>query len=361
MSFRANEAFRPDSRNHSIVHPPAEFIRMIHTTSHLAVTFAIAAMLSGVASAQTPIEVGKATMHPDRARDVAAGFGALDAKVPNPIRINHVVHAYAVFTPSGDRLIYQSNAGGNWDLFSSKLDGTDVQRITSNPAADITPMCSPDGKRLAFVSERAGSRDVFVSGLDGSNPNRLTTEDASDIHPFWSADGTRILFSSNRGKSDPNDFDIYEMNADGTGVRQITSGPEVDTYASWSPDGSHIVTRRVINGDNEVFLLDPDGGNPVNLTNNPRTYDGWPVWSPDGSRIAFASGVPNSGTHYIFSMKPDGTDKVQLSAPLPWIDWNYDTQPSFSFDGKRLAFTKYRPGMLEISDIFVIHLDQAAS
>lgn len=317
------------------------------------------AMLAGWAGAEAPLEVGRATMHPDRARDVAAGFGSVNANVPMPRRVNHVVHAYAVFTPAGDRLIYQSNAGGNWDLYSSNLDGTDVRRITSHPAADITPVCSPDGKRLAFVSEREGSRDVFVSDLDGGNPVRLTTDAGADIHPFWSADGARILFSSNRENADPNDYDIYEMNGDGTGVKQITKGPEVDTYASWSPDGRKIVTRRVVGGDNEVFLLDADGGNPVNLTNNPATYDGWPVWSPDSTRIAFASGVPNSGTHYIFSMAPDGSDKVQLSGPVPWMDWNYDTQPSFSFDGKLLAFTKYRPGMLELSDIFVIEVPPA--
>jgi len=320
------------------------------------------ASLGAPALAQTPIEFGRASIHPDRARDAALGFGSPTAQVPAPRRVNHVVHAYAVFTPAGDRLIYQSNAGGNWDLFSSKIDGTEVQRITSNPAADITPMCSPDGKKLAFVSEREGSRDVFVSGIDGADPVRLTTDPGHDIHPFWSADGTRILFSSNRGKADPNDFDIYQMNADGNGLKQITSGPEVDTYASWSPDGKKIVTRRVIDGDNEVFVMNADGSNPVNLTKNQATYDGWPIWSPDGSRIVFASGVPNTGTHYIFSMAPDGSDKVQLSAPIPWMDWNYDTQPSFSFDGKMLAFTKYRPGMmLEQSDIFVIEMPQTAA
>jgi len=314
-----------------------------------------------LAIAQTPIEVGKATTHPDRARDAAAGFGSPTAVVPMPRRVTHVVHAYAVFTPSGDRIIYQSNATGNWDLFSSREDGTDVHQITSDPAADITPVCSPDGRHLAFVSERFGSRDVFVSTIDGGGPIRITSDPASDIHPFWSKDGSRILFSSNRENSDPNDFDIYEMNADGSKVRRITSGPEADTYASWSPDGEHIVTRRVVDGDNEIFLLSSDGSNPVNLTKNAATYDGWPVWSPDGSRIAFASGVPNSGSHYIFTMNPDGSDKKQLSGPVPWMDWNYDTQPSFSFDGKKLAFTKYRPGMLEVADIFVIDVAEASS
>jgi TolB protein len=320
---------------------------------------ALAASFAGPLRAQAPLEVGRAAMHPDRARDVAAGFGAVGAEVPMPRRVSHVVHAYPVFTPSGDRIVYQSNATGDWNIYSSALDGSDVRQITSHPAADITPVCSPDGNRLAFVSEREGSRDVFVSALDGANPRRLTDDDASDIHPFWSSDGQRLLFSSNRGNADPNDFDIYKMDADGGEVERITSGPQIDTYASWSPDGQKIVTRRVVDGDNEICLLNADGTGAVNLTNNPATYDGWPVWSPDGKRIAFASGVPNGGTHYIFSMAKDGSDKRQLSAPFPWLDWNYDTQPSYSFDGKWIAFTKYRPGMMEVSDIYIIETPAA--
>ena len=288
-----------------------------------------------------------------------ATVASLQAPATQPTRLTYVVHAYANFAPGDATIVYQSNATGNWELYSMRADGTGVKQLTSNPAADITPVYAPDGKRIAFVSERDGNREVYVCDADGANAQRLTNDAAHDIHPVWSADGKRILFSSNRGKQNAEDYDIYEMSADGTDVKRLTSGPEVDTYSSWSPDGTRIVTRRVIDGgNNEVFVMNADGTDARNLTNDPTRYDGWPVWSPDGKRIAFASGQPGRENHAIFLINPDGTNKRQLTHPLPgWNNFMYNTQPAFSHDGKRLVYTMYRPTPgREDADLVVIEL-----
>jgi TolB protein len=274
---------------------------------------------------------------------------------PNVRRLTHAVNAYASWAPDGQTLVYQTSAPGNFDIYTMRVDGSDTKKLAESPANDITPVWSPDGKTIAFVSERTGNRDVFVMNTDGSNPRNLTNHPSMDIHPSWSADGKRFLFSSNRGNSDSNDYDLYEMAVDGSDVRRITSGPDIDTYGSWSPDGKLIVTRRVVAGNNEVFVMDRDGKNPRNLTNSP-DYDGWPVWSPDGRRIAYAGG-PADGNHYIHLVSPDGSNRVQLTAAPPGLGFNYDTQPCFSFDGRRLAFTRYRPMLdYESSEIYVCDL-----
>jgi len=280
------------------------------------------------------------------------------ANVALPTRLTHVVHAYANFSPDNQTVVFQSNATGNWDLYTMRADGTGVAQLTTDRAADITPVFSPDGQRIAFVSERDGNREVYVCRRDGADPQRVTRDPGHDIHPFWSADGRRILFSSNRGNASAEDYDIYEMNADGSGVKRVTSGPDVDTYASWSPDGRRIVTRRVIDGtNNEVFVMNADGTGAVNLTNDPARYDGWPVWSPDGKRIAFASGVPDRQDHAIFLINPDGTNKVQLTQPVPgWNGFMYNTQPAFSHDGKHMIYTMYKPAQREVSDLVMIDL-----
>jgi Tol biopolymer transport system component len=197
---------------------------------------------------------------------------------------------------------------------------------------------------------------VYVADADGGNQVNLTNNRAHDLHPAWSKDGSRIIFSSNRGNADVDDYDIYEMRADGSETKQITSGPEIDTYASWSPDGTKIVTRRVIDGDNEVYVMDADGSDPVNITNEPMKYDGWPVWSPDGTRVAYAGGGPDRGNRYIFLVNPDGSGRVQLT--FPWVGEHcYDTQPCFSPDGQRLVFTRYRPtARYESTELCVIEL-----
>jgi TolB protein len=277
-----------------------------------------------------------------------------------PLRVTHVTNAYGAFGPAGHTIAYQSNDGGNYDLYTVDLRTVQRRRIVSSSSDDITPVFSPDGKKIAFVSERHGDRDVFVCNADGTAQKRLTNWRGNEIHPTWSSDGKRLMFSGNKRNKDPEDFDIYVMNADGSRVRRITSGPDVDTYSSWSPDGKLIVTRRVVAGNSEVFLLNADGSGARNLTNSPN-YDGWPTFSPDGKKIVFSTGVESDpaglkANTRVHLMNLDGSGKQAITSPPPGDDWVYDTQPAFSRDGKRIVFTRYRHGIpgIESADICVL-------
>ncbi len=272
-----------------------------------------------------------------------------------PIRLTYVTIAYASVHPRGERVVYQSNAGGDYDLYV--MEGISPKRIVSSPANDITPVYSPDGAQIAFVSERDGNREVYLCKPDGGEQVNVTKNAAMDLHPSWSRDGKRILFSSNRGNENADDYDIWEMSADGTGLKQITSGPAVDTYASWSPDGKSIVTRRVIDGNNEVFVMKADGTEQKNLTNAPSTYDGWPMWSPDGKKIAYASGPGGRSPTRIMLMDADGSNKRELTQAPAGTTFVYDTQPCWTPSGKRIVFTRYRDfDQHESSDLCLIEV-----
>jgi dipeptidyl aminopeptidase/acylaminoacyl peptidase len=84
----------------------------------------------------------------------------------------------AVFRGSSDgqtasRIAFASQREGNFELYTMKPDGSDVRRLTDNPASDLQPAWSPDGQRIAFTSNRSGNSDIWVMDADGTHALRL--------------------------------------------------------------------------------------------------------------------------------------------------------------------------------------------
>jgi Tol biopolymer transport system component len=137
---------------------------------------------------------------------------------------------------------------------------------------------------------------------------------------------SRIAFVSNRDGN----WDIYVMNADGSQKRNLTNHPSFDSYPSWSPDGTKLVFYSDRDGDREVYVMNADGSNQTRLTND-AAADHSPAWSPDGSRIAFVS--DRSGRTNVWIMDADGSNPVNLMPELKTTRW-----PVWSPDGSQIAF-----------------------
>ena len=152
----------------------------------------------------------------------------------------------------------------------------------------------------------------------------------------------QIAFASDRDGDD----DIYVMDTDGGNVRQLTDDPEWDGYPAWSPDGTRIAFASDRDGDDDIYVMDADGGNVRQLTDDPG-WDGYPAWSPDGTRIAFASDRDGDGDIYV--MDTDGGNVRQLTDDPGW-----DGYPAWSPDGTRIAFASDRDGD---DDIYVMDAD----
>ena len=110
--------------------------------------------------------------------------------------------------------------------------------------------------------------------IDGSNVVRLTDDPAKDADPAWSPDGTRITWATERD----NNKEIYIMNSDGSGKRNLTDHPSADYgVTQWSPDGEWIAFISNRTGNYDVYVVHPGGSNAINLTNSP-ARECCPAW-----------------------------------------------------------------------------------
>ena len=232
--------------------------------------------------------------------------------------------------------------------------------------------------QIAFVSQRDGhfrkdipeipAPEIYVMDADGGNQRRLTNNPSSDYAPSWSSDGKRIAFVSDRdGHVDANGWltaEIYVMDADGGNPQNLTNNPSDDRTPSWSPDGKRIVfsSDRDMEGGEaahnvEIYVMDADGKNQERLTNNP-DEDKDPSWSPDGKRIAFSAKRDghfrgeDGITYEIYVMDVDGGNQQRLTE-----NRKNDKDPSWSPDGERIAFSADRKGGWENFEIYVMDAD----
>lgn len=234
----------------------------------------------------------------------------------------------AYFFPNGKRILYSSTHGAGpscpappdysrgyvwklypeYDIYTAKPDGSDVKRLTNTPGYDAEATISRDGKKIVFTSLRSGDPEIYIMDVSGKNVKQLTHETGYDGGPFFSPDGKKIVYRAAHPENDkekadykeliktsqlrPTRLEIFVMDADGSNKRQLTNNGAANFAPFFHPDGRRIIFASNMEdprGRNfDLYLIHADGTGLERVTYHPE-FDSFPMWTSDGKKLVWAS------------------------------------------------------------------------
>lgn len=183
------------------------------------------------------------------------------------------------WSPDGTQIAFHSTQSGVIELFVMNADGSNIRQLTTNGnPIDRSAEWSPDGTQLVFYSDVTGGRELYILDIESGEFERLTNNNFYDGQPDWSMNGTQIAFASTRSNSRP---DIFLMQRDDLTVTRLTDDIATDDDPAWSPDGRQIVFETTRSGNYDIWVMDSDGSNPVQITDDPgRDWSADWAWLP---------------------------------------------------------------------------------
>lgn len=206
-----------------------------------------------------------------------------------------------------------------FDIYVADLKGNIKNKIVGGAGYDAEATVSPKGDKIVFTSDRSGDLELYTCNLDGSDVKQLTFDLGYDGGAFFSPDGSKIVFRASRPKTpeeikkykdllaeglvEPGEMELFVINADGTNLRQITNLGKANWCPFYHPDGKRIIFGSNHHTSNDergfrfnLFMINEDGTGLKQISHD-KTFDAFPMFSPDGKKLVFASNRFNGGGH----------------------------------------------------------------
>ena len=267
------------------------------------------------------------------------------------------------FSPYGDKIAFLSDRSNYKDIYlMSAIDGKILKRLVKGEKqggyeemhwlrGGIT--WSPDGDWIAFAAKSSGGDVLYLHRVTGRGVKKYTFDLDGLFSPAWSPDGKRIaLVGIKDGRSD-----LYVADLTDGSLERLTDDRYDESDPAWSLDGTQIAfasdrtpapdrsVAALLTGNYDIYVIGSDGKGLRQITTSP-SDDRSPTWSPDGKWLAFVS---NRNGIYNIYMADSEADSAKIAALTDVLTGCFD--PEWSPDGGKIAFTSFREGGW---DIFVL-------
>lgn len=228
------------------------------------------------------------------------------------------------------RIAFINGSGDRKELFMLDLDNGTSRQLTRFGTLTLSPVWSPDGQEIVFCSYRAGFPALYTIRLATGAVRRLRPHGTLNITPDW---GPRGLIAATLNRD--GDQEIYLLNPQGEIKERLTHSPGIDLSPSFSPDGRQVAFVSNRQGNPQIYVMPIQGGAARRLTFS-GSYNVSPAWSPQGDLIAYAG---RQGGHFqIFTISPQGGEVKQLTHE------GSNEHPTWSPGGRFIACSSTRGG-----------------
>jgi Tol biopolymer transport system component len=242
------------------------------------------------------------------------------------------------WAPDGRDIAYRIRKPGftiNFEVARMTAAGEDQRRLTFTPdgQASSQPSWFPDKTAILFRWSAPRVSNIWQMGPLGENPTlRYDPTPGHQWYPSLSPDMSKVLFATTTSPTGDTDRAIQTLNRDGTGLTTLFDVVGAfDSAPAWSPDGTRIAFESNANPDGanpdkdeEIWVMRADGANPIQLTHN-TLHDEGPAWSPDGTMLAYSSGIDND--HVDINVMTAAGVHLRTLTDYPGRDESPDWQP----------------------------------
>jgi TolB protein len=204
----------------------------------------------------------------------------LSGKIVRKLTDSPGYDAEATVSPKGDKIVFTSTRSGDLELWTMNIDGSDQRQVTNGLGYDGGAFFSPDGKRLVFRASRPGTdeekkeytdllkqglvaptaMEIYTCKVDGSDLRQVTSLGKANWAPFYHPSGKKIIFSSNHHSKKGYDFQLFMIGSDGNGLEQVTDQSIFNAFPMFSRDGKKLIfsSNRQNRGtrDTNLFIAD---------------------------------------------------------------------------------------------------------